>query len=57
MMMMMMMLMTKTTAKFRKNLKKNLGTFLESLNDTRFSENRFCTWPAGIALPSRGDAY
>jgi len=29
----------------------------ESLNDTRFSDNRFCTWPAGIALPSGGDAY
>jgi len=29
----------------------------ESLNDTRFSDNRCCTWPAGIALPSGGDAY
>jgi len=50
---MMMIMMTKTTAKFRKKIKKILGTFLESLNDTRFSENRFCTWPAGIALPRR----
>jgi len=29
----------------------------ESLNDKRFSENRFCTWFAGIALPRGGDAY
>jgi len=21
------------------------------------TENRFCTWPAGIALPRGGDAY
>ena len=28
----------------------------ESINDTSFSDNRFCAWPAGIALPSGGDA-
>jgi len=48
-------------AKFsgKKEYLKNVFGLLsyESLNDTRFSDNRFCTWPAGIALPSGGDAY
>jgi len=54
---------TKTLAKFRKNLRKSYQHFwplsYESLNDTRFSDNRLCTWPAGIALPRGGecDAY
>jgi len=47
-------------AKFngKKEYLKNVFVLLsyDSLNDTRFSDNRFCTWPAGIALPSGGDA-